>query len=185
MPDASEVQNSDNIKMLNSFFLALIISCCFVLVLPSTTYTVSTVLFCYFFISICIGGLVLTWYYLTSEENNFQKTLITNCQATSAALIIVTLIYSFFMISSFKKKIQSGNVTDYYYKFTLINVWLLTLECAMLYMLHVQISKAIEGDNNMITTCYVYTLAIICFCVLSFFVSWSNVIGLKNFSADG
>ena len=89
------------------------------------------------------------------------------------------------MISSFKKKIQSGNVTDYYYKFTLINVWLLTLECAMLYMLHVQISKAIEGDNNMITTCYVYTLAIICFCVLSFFVSWSNVIGLKNFSADG
>jgi len=178
-PQETERAYNDNITILKMFFQSIIIACCFVLILPSTTSNTSVVLFCYFFITICIGGLFITYYKITEDSKKLP--LLLYCGGTSAACIVITLIYTYITVSKYKKNVQEGKVTPYYYKFTSLNIWITLIECLLLFEMLYYINGNQENQNIP----YIFLISIMCFCVLNFFVSWSNVIGLTNFTADG
>jgi len=177
-----------NFNTFNYFFSSLIISCCFVIILPNMSNNVGTLLFCYFFIALAAVGLFLNWYFKENKNNPTQETVyrpgILMYIAPSLLFILISIIYAFVVISTYSLNIKQGFVTTYYYKFSIITIWLFLIECLLLYNLYAIINKLndLKDENN---TLKINMIGIICFCFLNYFVIWSNAIGLASFSADG
>lgn len=163
-PSTSAI-DSQNATKFNYFFGSLIAACCFVIILPKMSRNPGTLLFCYFFIALSVFLLFLNWYKIGKNEIYVN---------ISVFFIIVSIFFSFIMISTNKTKIQNGTVTDYYYKFNLISIWLIAIECYLLFQLH-NLNRDLKG----------YMFIILCFCTLNIFIVISNWIGLAHFSADG
>ena len=163
-----------NYETFNYFFGSLIVACSFVIVLPKMSSNPNTLLFCYFFIALSVSALFLNWYFY---EKNFRSEM-NYYMLPSVLCIIITIFSSFIMISKNKTRIQNGSVTNYYYKFNLITIWLILVECYFLYLLYTLIIK-----NDKLVKFYM--IVIFCFCALNYFIILSNSIGLYYFSADG
>jgi hypothetical protein len=169
--DKNEINNTETF---NYFFSALIVSCCFVLVIPKMSNSPNTLLFCYFFITFSVISLFFNWYWSVNKPEILYYIL------PSLLFIVVSLVAAFLMVSNNKLKIQKGYVTSYYYKFSLVSIWLILIECYLFYYLYRMISNKIDDEQLKL-----YMIVIICFCCLSYFVTWTNTIGLTYFSADG
>jgi hypothetical protein len=163
-----------NYDTFNYFFASLIAACSFVIVLPKMSSNPNTLLFCYFFIALSVLALFLNWYFYKEEFKDDMNYYM----LPSVLCIIITIFSSFIMISKNKTKIQNGSVTNYYYKFNLITVWLILVECYFLYVLY----NLIKKKNDYVKF---YMIVIFCFCALNCFIIASNSIGLYYFSADG
>lgn len=170
-----------NFDTFNYFFSSLIVSCCFILALPKMSNNPSTLLFCYFFVAFSIVALFLNWYWGPSIDIATHQKKMFFYILPALLFIIISLIGSFLMISNNKTRIQYGFVTNYYYKFNLITIWLILLECYLFYNLYSMIKNKDTTNQKL----QIYLIAIICFCFLSYFIIWSNAIGLAYFSADG
>ena len=165
----------ENYITFNYFFGSLIAACSFVIVLPKMSNNPNTILFCYFFISLSVICLFLNWYFKKIDDRPKMVYYV----LPSVLFIIVSIFSSFLMISNNKTKIQKGFVTDYYYKFNLITIWLILIECYLLWQLYDIINKGLNGNLKL------YMFGILCFCALNYFIIISNWIGLYYFSADG
>lgn len=162
----------NNFNTLNYFFMTLIGSCCLVLALPYMANYPNTLLFCYFFIMVSVIALFFTWYFYGKNKASMIYYVL-----PSLLFIATSLGAAFLMISANKTKITAGNVTPYYFKFNLVIIWLILIECYLFYHLYKLIDEGNSAKNIM--------LIIITFCILNYFTIWSNSIGLKYFSADG
>lgn len=167
------MSSETNFDTFNYFFMTLIGSCCLVLALPYMSKYPNPLLFCYFFIMISVIALFLNWYF----DEKINKELIIFYVLPSLMVIVLSLCGSFLLISSNKNNITNGNVTNYYYKFNLVTIWLILIECYLFYHLYL----VIDDEKN----ARVVMLMIISFCMLNYFTIWSNYIGLTHFSADG
>ena len=165
---SSNTSLGTNFETINIFFATLIVSCCLVMALPTMAQYPNVLLFCYFFIMISLVALFLNWV--------FEKKTPIYYILPSLLFIVISLIVLFLLVSFNKSKISQGYVTNYYYKFSLISIWLVLIECYLFYHLY----QSINTDSVKIIT-----IIIISFCVLNYFTVWSNFIGLKYFSADG
>ena len=165
--------NKTNFETFNYFFMSLIGSCCFILALPYMSKYPNPLLFSYFFIMISVIALFLNWYFYQDTYSNEVIYYI----LPSLLFIVISLFGSFLLISSNKQNITYGNVTNYYYRFNLVTIWLILIECYLFYHLYLIIN---DSENAR-----VIMIMIISFCILNYFTTWSNYIGLKHFSADG
>jgi hypothetical protein len=163
-----------NYHTLDYFFKALIFSCCLVLTIPSISKNPNTMLFCYFFIAISLIVLFILWYYKNPQKLDY---LLMFC-LPALLFIIISILSSFIVISNNRTNIQKGLVTKYYYKFNFITICLILIESYLYFNI---ISEILKNRNPP----QAQTIAIVCFCVLSYFIIWSNSIGLSHFSADG
>jgi hypothetical protein len=174
----------ENYNTFNYFFGSLIGACSFIIVLPKMSSNPNILLFCYFFMALSVIALFLNWYFkkIGSTENGTteyskEHNKMVYYVLPSVLFIIVSIFSSFIMISNHKIRIQNGYVTDYYYKFIMISIWLMLIECYLLWNLYDMINK---GGNLQL-----YMIIIICFCTLNYFIILSNWIGLSYFSVDG
>jgi hypothetical protein len=163
-----------NYETIQYFFTALIISCCSVLLIPSMSKYPNPLLFCYFFIMISVLALFLNEYFSYNDKK--QETLL-YFGIPSLLFIVFSVGGAFLMISNYKTQINDGNVTKYYYTFKFVTIWLILIECYLFYHLFNMIKTGKNPKTIMVL--------IIIFCILSFFTIWSNIIGLKYFTADG
>jgi hypothetical protein len=67
MNDKEQFEKNKN--LFETFFICLICACCLVLILPFATSSPKYVLSSFFFISVSVVGLFLTWIYLLVQQN--------------------------------------------------------------------------------------------------------------------